>query len=86
MPEKRNLYEQLLAHGFTQKDISGFVHQYLLHEITCKKAYRQLPLTGKIKWHIKKHSEQAAGFLLRLTAKGLILLKTQFAKKPKNPV
>ncbi len=81
-----NLYEQLLAQGFSKEDIHSAFHKVIMHRAACRKVYEQLPLTGKIKWHCKKYSEQVTGSLLRLTAKGLMLLKTQFAKKPKNPV
>ncbi|SFQ07362.1 hypothetical protein [Parafilimonas terrae] len=81
-----NLYEQLLAQGFTKQEIHSVIYKCIMHEIACKKAYQQLPLTGKIKYHIQNYSWQATRFCKRLTAKGLMLLKTQWAKKPKNPI
>jgi hypothetical protein len=86
MPETKNLYEQLLEKGFSKQDIHSAIYNSIMHRAACKKAYQQLSPTGKIHWRIKKYSEQVTGSLLRLTDKGLILLKTQFAKKPKNPV
>lgn len=79
-------YDQLLAAGLSKQEIHSAIHQFLLHEIACKKAYRQLPLTRKIQRHIQRYFRQATAPFRSLTQKGLTLLKTQFAKKPKNPV
>lgn len=86
MPGQRNIYKELLNQGFSQQDIHNAIYKYTMHCIECKKAYQQLSRVGKLKWHLKKYSEQVSGFFIHLTAKGLMLLKTQFAKKPKNPV
>ncbi len=83
---KTHLYEQLLAAGFTKQEIHSVIYKRILHEIACKNAYQQLPITGKIQYHIQHYSRQATRFCKRLTAKGLMLLKTQWAKKPKNPI
>ena len=81
-----NLYEQLLAHGFSKQEIHGVIYKCIMHQIACKKAYQKLSFTGKIKYNIQHYSRQATRFCKRLTAKGLMLLKTQWAKKPKNPI
>ncbi|MGN6212019.1 hypothetical protein [Parafilimonas sp.] len=81
-----SLYQKLLDSGFTKREIDNVIYKCIMHEIACKKAYQQLPITGKIKWHIQNYSWQATRFCKRLTAKGLVLLKTQFAKKPRNPI
>lgn len=83
---KTHLYEQLLAAGFTKQEIHSVIYKRILHEIACRKAYQQLSLAGKIQYHIQHYSRQATRFCKRLTAKGLMLLKTQWAKKPKNPI
>ena len=86
MQKENNSYEQLLAQGFSKQEVYNAIYKFIMHEIACKKSYQQLLFAGKIKWRFKNYPEQVTGFLLLLTAKGLILLKTQFAKKPKNPV
>lgn len=80
------LYHQLLAKGYAKEHIHSLFHKIIIHRAASKKAYKQLSLACKIKWHSKRYLEQVTGFFIHLTAKGLTLLKTQFAKKPKNPV
>lgn len=78
--------QDLLDQGFSKQEIDDTVYKIIMHQIACKKAYEQLSFTGKLKWHLKRYSEQVSGFFMHLTAKGLVLLKTQFAKKPRNPI
>src|SRR5689334_9671502 len=120
MPEEKDIYEQLLAHGFSKREIHNALYKMIMHQLDCEKAFKQLTIAGKVKWYIKRYLGQVTEFsneetgrrevgksgskedgksesrevpvrfinssLERLTAKGLYLLKTQFAKKPKNPV
>lgn len=84
--DEENLYEDLLAKGYSKQEIDAAIYNCIMHEIACKKAYKEFSFTGKIKWHIKSYYWQATRFCKALTAEGLVLLKTQFAKKPKNPI
>ncbi|MFT4152259.1 hypothetical protein [Parafilimonas sp.] len=86
MPKEENLYEDLLAKGHSKQEIGTAIYNCIMHEIACKKAYKKLSFPGKIKWHLRNYSWQATRFCKHLTAEGLMLLKTQFAKKPKNPI
>lgn len=80
-----NLYEQLLASGFTKQEIDNVIYKCIMYEIACKKAYQQLPFTGKIKWYLQNYSWQANRFCKQVTA-CITSFITQWAKKPKNPV
>lgn len=86
MPGSKNIYESLLQQGYSKQEIDGAMHKYLLNKIALKKAYKKLSPAGKVLWRVKHFSWRAKWFLKVLTAKGLMLLKTQFAKKPKNPI
>ncbi|MFT4155155.1 hypothetical protein [Parafilimonas sp.] len=85
-PIEENIYQKLLDSGFTKREIDNVIYKCIMHEIACKKAYQKLSLPGKIKWHLQNYSWHVTRFCKRLTAEGLVLLKTQFAKKPRNPI
>lgn len=85
MPDAKSLYENLLRNGYTKQEIDSALHEFLLLRIKENNtAYTAKP---------EKNTSLFAFFCLKnlrllkhITAKGLCLLKTQFAKKPKNPV
>lgn len=86
MPETKDPYEQWLEQGVSKREIHGALYKTLMHQLACKKKYKQLSPAGKIKWHCKRCFVQVTAPVKSLGKKGLTLLKTQFAKKPKNPV
>ncbi len=83
---QENLYQKLLDSGFTKQEIDSVIHKLTLLRLADKKKYEQLSFAGKLRWHVQNNSQQATRFLQRLTSKGLMLLKTQWAKKPRNPI
>lgn len=84
MPQKPDIYHQLLQKGFTKQDIHSVLHKCMLLEAEEKKkqaTHKQNQLNTKTNLFYK-----ASHYLKNLTGKALCFLKTQFAKKPKNPV
>lgn len=87
MPQELNIYEQLLAEGFTKREIHSLLHGLILEDIRQQRLYEKKSFAGKMLWHTKRFFQHKLYRLLKhLTAKGLCLLKTQWAKKPKQPV
>ena len=88
MPAEKDIYQQLLEKGYSKQSIHKVLHHLVLEDIRQQRFYEKKSIAGKTVWHIKRFFQQHT--LLRLlkhiTAKGLFLLKTQFAKKPKQPV
>ena len=83
MPHHNNLYQSLLKKGYTKQQIHAAMHKFMLLQIQQDKA------TGcKHSALHKKPSLFArdSHFLKNLISKIVSLLKSQFAKKPKNPV
>lgn len=85
MPQQPDIYEQLLQKGFTKRDIHSVLHKCMLLQIEEEKkktaAHQQNQRNSKTNLFYK-----ASHYLKNLTGKALCFLKTQFAKKPKNPV
>ncbi|MEP6748458.1 MAG: hypothetical protein ABJB86_12075 [Bacteroidota bacterium] len=80
---EENLCDQLLAKGYSKQDIHSAMYKYMLLQIQHKKA------TGnkRIALHEKPSlCSKATHFLKSLVSAMVSLIKTQFAKKPKNPV
>lgn len=84
MPDSKRVYESLLQRGFSKEEIDTVLHAFTL-----------LRLKGQTDSHLSQVNNtssftffcsKSVRLLQQLTAKGLYLLKTQFAKKPKNPV
>ena len=82
--QEENIYQQLLQKGFTKRDIHAALHKCMLFEIEEKKKKathkKNLPNTKTFLFYKASH------YLKNFTGKALSFLKTQFAKKPKNPV
>lgn len=87
MPNNQNIYEQLLAKGYTKQSIHKVLHTLILEDIKQQKLYEKKSFAGKMLWHIKRFvGRNILQPLNHITATGLFLLKTQFIKKPKSPV
>ena len=80
MPDSKNIYESLLQQGYSKQEIDAVLHKLVLHQQQQKKKQR-LRFSSASPLPIK-----VIQLLKRITATGLYLLKTQFAKKPKNPI
>lgn len=80
MPDSKNIYESLLQQGYSKQEVDTLLHKLTLLRIQQKK--KQL---HKLSF-ISSFSIKTLLLLKHITATGLYLLKTQFAKKPKNPV
>jgi hypothetical protein len=86
MLQEENLYEDLLAKGYTKQSIHKVLHALILEDIKQQRLYEKKSFAGKMLWHVKRFFEhKILQPLNHITATGLFLLKTQFAKKPKNP-
>ncbi len=87
-PQEENIYEQLLAKGYSKQSIHTVLHHLVLEDLKLQRQYEKKSFAGKTAWHIKRffHQHKLLRFLKHITAKGLYLLKTQWAKKPKQPV
>lgn len=83
MPQEPNIYQQLLQKGFTKRDIHDALHKTITLQIQHNKATgcRHTPLHKKLSV-VSKESH----FLKNLISAAVSFIKTQFAKKPKNPV
>lgn len=88
MPEEKNLYHQLLEKGYSKQSIHKVLHALVMEDIKQQRLYEKKSFAGKTAWHIKRFFQQHKlfRFLKHITAKGLFLLKTQWAKKPRNPI
>jgi hypothetical protein len=85
MPNHSDIYEQLLQKGFSKQDIHAAIHKFMLMEIAEKK--KQATAHKKSQRSIKTSLFfKASHYLKNFSGKALCFLKTQFAKKPKNPV
>lgn len=79
---KKHIYEQLLEQGVPKETLDKLVHFIILEQIKNKKLTHQTKNTSpKIFFQFKPFH-----LLKHLSGKALCLLKTQFIKKPKNPV
>lgn len=83
MADNNNLYKRLLEQGFSKQEIHATIHKFMLLEIEEKNQRRTN--SPKRKPHVQLHFKLFY-FLNTLSGKALCLLKTQFAKKPKNPI
>jgi hypothetical protein len=83
MPRKQDIYQQLLQKGFSKQDIHAAMHKFMLLQIQHSKATgcKDTPLHKKPS-AVSKESH----FLKNLISTMVSFIKTQFAKKPKNPV
>ena len=80
MPHKPDIYQQLLRKGFTKRQIHAALHKYVLVQI------KQEQATGcKLHKQPSMFSKESH-FLKNLISAVVSFIKTQFAKKPKNPV
>jgi len=81
--QEENVYERLLAQGYSKREIHSALHKYILAEIQYTKAtgYTHTALHQKPSLFSK-----VSHFLKSLVSAMVSLIKTQFAKKPKNPV
>ena len=85
MPNHPDIYEQLLAKGFTKREIHSALHKCMLLEIEEKK--KRVVAHKKNQRSIKTFLfYKASHYLKNLAGKALCYLKMGFAKKPKNPV
>ncbi|HVX50714.1 MAG TPA: hypothetical protein VHB48_11190 [Chitinophagaceae bacterium] len=85
MPQEPDIYQQLLQKGFSKKDIHAVLHKCIMLQIEEEKqkaaAYKKtLPNASTNLFYKANH------YLKNLTGNALSFLKSQFAKKPKNPV
>jgi len=82
-PDEENIYEQLLAKGYSKQSIHKVFHYFILEEIKNKKATgsKHKPIYEKPSLFAKE-----SHFLKSLISAAVSFIKTQFAKKPKNPV
>ena len=82
-PQEENIYEQLLSRGYSKQDIHSSMYKYMLLQIQHNKAtgYQNTSLHKKPSLCSKK-----THFLKSLISAVVSFIKTQFAKKPKNPV
>ena len=85
MPNDNNIYEQLLAKGFTKQDIHAALHKCMLLEIEEKKKQAASHTQNQTNTQTNLFYK-ASHYLKNLTGKALCDLKMGFAKKPKNPV
>lgn len=85
-PAEATLYQKLLDAGFTKQELDALIHKLTLLRLADEKKSTQLSFNGKLHRYVQNNSQQATRFLQRLTSKGLMLLKTQWAKKPRNPI
>jgi hypothetical protein len=83
MPQEKDIYQQLLQKGFTRRDIHSALHKAIMLQIQHNKATgcEHTPLHKKPS-AVSKESH----FLKSFISKMVSFIKTQFAKKPKNPV
>ena len=83
MPHHNNLYQSLLKKGYTKQQIHAAMHKFMLLQIQHNKATgcKHIPLHKKPS-AVSKESH----FLKNLISVVISFIKTQFAKKPKNPV
>ena len=83
MPHKPAIYQQLLQKGFSKQDIHAAIHKFMLLQIQHNKATgcKQGVLHKKPSLFAKE-----SHFLKNLISAMVSFIKTQFAKKPKNPV
>jgi hypothetical protein len=74
MHNEKDIIEQLEQLGYSSEEINAVVHKIMLLRIEERKK-KAKPLVRRI-FH----------FMKKLCGKALCLLRTQYAKKPKNPV
>ncbi len=86
LPEK-NLYERLLEQGVPKQNLHKILHYLLMEQIKNSPKLKP-PFAAKIKRLPLNIFQSLKNLKLNtlLKDKALTLLKTQFAKKPKNPV
>lgn len=80
MPDSKKRYEILLQKGFSKQEIDTALHALTLLRLQQEKKQRYKPS------FISCFRIKSLQLLQHITATGLCLLKTQFAKKPKNPI
>jgi hypothetical protein len=80
MPHSKNIYNRLQQKGYTKRQIHAALHKYMLLQI------KQEQATGcKLHKQPSMFSKESH-FLKNLISAVVSFIKTQFAKKPKNPV
>jgi hypothetical protein len=85
MPQEKHIYQQLLQSSVPKKVLHGIIHKTLMQEI--KSVQQEQPSSTQHK-RLAAFFQCIKNFNLkkRLKGKALCLLRTQYAKKPKNPV
>lgn len=83
MPHRKNIYNYLLQKGYTRQQVHAAMHKYMLWQLQQQKATAR-----KHKTLYEKPSlfAKESHFLKSLLSTIVSFIKTQFAKKPKNPV
>lgn len=76
---KQGMYGQHGVTNYTPSEVHQLVHKVILHAIQ----QRKITLHQQRRFGIHVHLHYS---LHRITGKALALLRSQFAKKPKNPV
>ncbi|QEC69316.1 hypothetical protein FRZ67_19125 [Panacibacter ginsenosidivorans] len=84
MKEEKNIYEMLLQKGISQQELHTFMYKFIMMEIEERRAKEAA--ASKNKFRIFFRSLKNGSLFKKLKGKALSLLKTQYAKKPKNPV
>ena len=75
----KGMYKRFGLSDCSPTEVQQLVHKVILHEIQ----QRKITLHQQRRFVIHVHLRY---FLHRITGKALALLRSQFAKKPKNPV
>jgi hypothetical protein len=91
MPQEPDIYEQLLQKGFSKRDIHSALHKAIMLQIQHNKATggKHTSLHKKAShtvYHKPFAFSKESHFLKNLISAVVSFIKTQFAKKPKNPV
>jgi hypothetical protein len=84
MRKEKDIYQMLLQKGIPQRDLHAFMYKIFMMEIEERKANQSAAPKNRISIFFR--SLQNGNFSKKLKDKALSLLKTQYAKKPKNPV
>ncbi|QEC67925.1 hypothetical protein FRZ67_11665 [Panacibacter ginsenosidivorans] len=73
------LFAQLEQQGYSRQELHALLHKIVLHEATQCRGKRSRNKFSKL-YH------RTVYFFNQLSGKALSMLRSQFAKKPKNPV
>lgn len=80
-PTEANIYQKLMDSGCSKQEIDNLLHKLTLLRLQQEKKHVTHSFTSLTAFCSKTIHQ-----LKHITAAGLCLLKTQFAKKPKNPI